>query len=301
MVTFNDKDPIIVLGTTGQLGKAICHILGTKAIGLGSNKLDLSKPETIKRTLEKLPVPLAIINAAAYTKVDQAEKEKRLAKAINSDSVAELAEYAARNHIPLVHYSTDYVFDGTKSGAYIETDETNPLNTYGKTKRDGEIAITERGGRHLIFRTSWVYDTDGKNFANTMLNLGAEKEELSIVSDQIGAPTYAGHLAQSSLQALANILNDGHFHSGIYHLSNHGRTSWYDFAKAIFKQARLHGIELKVKHVTPIATKDYPTPAKRPHNSCLDCSKAHEMLNVTMPSWEEGLNAFFDIIQSRII
>lgn len=300
-LVFNE-DPIILLGNTGQVGRAIKYILGNKVIDLGRDKVDFAEPEAVRRYLDSLPAPQAIINAAAYTAVDKAEKEPEIAMKVNADSVEVIADYAARNHVPLVHFSTDYVFDGKNDNIpWKETDKTNPINVYGKTKLAGEKAIQKRGGRYFIFRTSWVYDAEGHNFANTMLNLGASREQLKVVGDQFGSPTYAPHLAHAALQALSTSLQGTHFPSGTYHLCNTGVTNWHQFAKEIFNQAHHHAIPLAINQIDAITTKEYPTPAKRPANSRLDCSLMKDTFDITMPSWQKGLNDFFNIIQSRII
>ena len=279
---------ILVFGKDGQVGQALGGLLGLEAVMYGRAEADFLRPESL-RSLVQLANPLAVINAAAYTAVDRAEDEESAAFTINAEAPLVLAEECKKLGIPLVHYSTDYVFNGTGTRPWHEDMPAAPANIYGKSKRAGEEAIISVGGDYLIFRTSWVYDANGRNFLTTMLRLGAERERLSIVSDQIGAPTYALHLADRTITALHRAINTPRFPSGIYHVCNGGETSWYNFAKSIFTYARQMGYDLKVAEVQPILSADYPTPAKRPKNSRLDCSKAQQALGIVMPHWEVGL------------
>lgn len=284
----------LVLGVTGQVGRALQAVLADRdATFWDRTQADLSQPNRLAQQLEQIQ-PTAIINASAYTAVDKAEEEEELAETVNGISVGILAEYAARRQIPLVHYSTDYVFDGGGIDARREDEPTAPLNAYGRSKLAGEQAIQRSGCDYLIFRTSWVYDAAGKNFVNTMLRLGAERESLNIVADQIGAPSYAPHLAEATIACLDKALAMDAFPSGIYHLCHAGETSWHGFAGAIFEQARARAMELKIAQVNPIATSDYPTPATRPLNSRLSMQKLRHVFGITMPSWQEGLKACLD-------
>ena len=281
----------LIIGKSGQVGSALAR-LAPHAMVWSREQADLHNPLALRNALEALPQsPSAIINVAAYTAVDKAESEPDVARAVNADSPAVMAEYAAKHSIPFIHYSTDYVFDGTGDAPRTEDAPTAPLNVYGETKLEGEALIQEIGGHYLILRTSWVYDAMGKNFFNTMLRLGAEREELKVVADQIGAPSYAPHLAEYTLRALKSALKKDSFPSGIYHFCHGGSVSWHGFAEAIFAAARASGMNLKVQSVLPIGTADYPTPAKRPHNSRLDCSKLAGTLGIRLPSWQEGLAA----------
>jgi dTDP-4-dehydrorhamnose reductase len=221
--------------------------------------------------------------------VDKAESEPKLAMRVNAEAVGQLAAWCKQRDIPLVHFSTDYVFDGRGSAPRKEVAATAPLNVYGETKLAGERAIAETGAKSLIFRTSWVYDAHGRNFFTTMLRLFAEKEELSVVSDQVGAPTYAPALAEAVISALSAALAAKTFPSGVYHLCHSGETSWHGFAEAIFALARSRVSGIRCGRINPISTADYPTPAKRPQNSRLDCAKAHRVFGVSLPNWEEGL------------
>jgi dTDP-4-dehydrorhamnose reductase len=279
---------VLVFGKDGQVGRALCGLLGLKVRALGREKADFLRPEGLRDIVRQVR-PSAIINAAAYTAVDRAEDEETKAFTINAEAPLVLAEECKVLGIPLVHYSTDYVFNGTGQRPWMEEDPPAPLNLYGQSKRAGEEAICRVGGDFLIFRTSWVYDVPGRNFLTTMLRLGAERERLEVVSDQIGAPTYALHLADRTLGALTHAMSRPRFPSGIYHLANAGETSWHDFAKSIFTYARQMGCPLKVAEVKPIPSSSYPTPARRPLNSRLDCTKAQGVLGVTMPHWEVGL------------
>ena len=279
----------LVFGGQGQLGTALRRLM-PDAVFLDRREADMSRPESLTHVLEK-HAPDVVINAAAYTQVDNAEAEEELAQLVNAESPAVMAIYCAANNVPLIHFSTDYVFDGSGDAPWHEHDPVNPLNAYGRTKLAGEDKIQQVGGKYLIFRTSWLYDATGKNFLNTMLRLGAEREELRIVSDQYGAPTYVPQMAAASLNALNHALALDEFPSGVYHLCHSGAATWHGFALAIFEQARRMGITLKVRSVLPVASADYPTAAKRPHNSRLDCSKAYIALGVDMPSWQQGLAA----------
>ncbi|MCC7260562.1 MAG: dTDP-4-dehydrorhamnose reductase [Alphaproteobacteria bacterium] len=281
-------DPVLVTGITGQVGGALVAGLYERVVGVGREELNLSDPQNIYKTLESIR-PAAIINPAAYTLVDKAEEEEMLATAINADAPAEMARYCRDAGIPFVHYSTDYVFDGHGERPWKEEDATGPLGAYGRSKLAGEQKIAAIGGKYLIFRTSWVYDATGKNFVNTMLRFGAEREQMRVVSDQFGAPTYAPHLATATVEALENAVAMPAFPSGIYHLCNGGVTNWHAFAEAIFAEARVHGVALKVSAVEAIPSSAYPTPAKRPTNSRLNMDKLRTVLGITMPDWTEGL------------
>jgi dTDP-4-dehydrorhamnose reductase len=280
--------PILVLGVSGQLGRALVLHLQDKCIGLSRSQLDLSNPTELEKAMDRFNVS-AVINAAAYTQVDQAEKEGELAWKINGESPGLIARWCSKRNIPFVHFSTDYVFPGYGEQEWTESDFVAPLNSYGRSKAEGEKQIAEAGGRWLVFRTSWVYDSVGKNFLTTMLRLAGEREVLSIVNDQFGAPTYAPQLAEATVVALNRALSIERFPSGIYHLCNGGITTWYNFAEAIFNAAKDKGLNLKVKTVKPTTTSEYPTPAKRPANSRLKTSKIRHVLSVELPDWRVGL------------
>ncbi len=277
----------IIYGKTGQLASALAHELQDKAVIFASTEYDFSNIENIKHALENIDAG-AIINATAYTDVNKAETEEDAAYKANALIPEALALYAREKNIPFIHYSTDYVFSGESDEPHKESELPAPLNAYGRTKLAGEKKVAAIGGKYLIFRTSWVYDHKGKNFLNTMLKFAKERESLSVVSDQFGAPTYAAHLAKATINILNN-LEENNFPSGIYHLCNSGFTSWHGFAEEIFKIARKNGIELKVNEVKPISASEFPTPAKRPANSMMDCSLVSKTFGITMPDWKDGV------------
>ncbi|MEX6675154.1 dTDP-4-dehydrorhamnose reductase [Pseudomonas sp. W2Oct36] len=279
---------ILISGQQGQVSQALQQRLQNmgELIVLGRDQLDLSQPESIRPVVRDIK-PDLIINAAAHTAVDQAESEPDLAFAINATSPGVFAEEAAALGIPLVHYSTDYVFDGSKAGAWVESDAPNPLGVYGSSKLAGERAIAAAGGQHLILRTSWVYSLTGRNFLLTMQRLLQERETLSIVADQIGAPTWAGTIAAST-GALIERWRDGAPGAwGVYHLTTSGETSWFGFAEAIGQQLINSGKPCAV--LEPIASSAYPTPAARPLNSRLDCSLLQREWGVSQPDWHDAL------------
>ncbi|MCT7949176.1 dTDP-4-dehydrorhamnose reductase [Ancylothrix sp. C2] len=283
---------ILITGTNGQLGQELHHHLSEKTYnitGLSRDKLDLANPDNIRQVLQEIK-PDVIINAGAYTAVDKAESEPELADAINGKAAGILAEEAKKINSRLIHVSTDYVFDGTASQPYLETDETNPLGVYGKSKLAGEKAIEEVGGEYLILRTAWVYGVGGKgNFVKTMLRLGGDREEIRVVCDQIGSPTWTGDLAEA-IGRLIELKWD----SGIYHYTNSGVASWYDFAVAIFEEAKQRNFPLKVARVVPITTSEYPTPARRPAFSVLSSKKISAVLGSHPPHWRQSLRKMLE-------
>lgn len=279
---------IAVLGANGQIGGALVHLLGNRAIPFTRADADLAQPDHVIAALEKAK-PDAVINAAAYTQVDKAETESEAAFLINATAPGIIAGWCAENKIPFIHYSTDYVMDGTGNKPFIEDSPTAPLNKYGESKLAGEQAITEAGGQYLIFRTSWVYDAEGKNFLNTMLQLGSNREELRVIDDQFGAPCYAPHLAAATITCLEKATAMPVFPSGIYHFTCSGETSWHGFASAIFAAAKAAGAPLKIHSLHAIPSSEYPLPAKRPHNSRLDNSKLKRIFGISLPEWQAGL------------
>jgi dTDP-4-dehydrorhamnose reductase len=284
---------ILLTGINGQVGWELQRTLMSlgEVIPVGREVMDLASPDRIRNAIRKFE-PHLIVNPAAYTAVDKAEIEPELAQAINGVAPGIMAEEARRLDAAIVHFSTDYVFDGDRATPYQETDDTNPLGVYGKTKLEGEIAIQAVDVPHLILRTSWVYSRMGKNFLLTMLKLARERQELRIVSDQIGAPTWNRAIAEVTAQILAQgIRNLPEFlsdHRGIYHLSAGGVTSWHKFATAIFA-ADPQRSEQIVTSVLPIATADYPTPARRPQYSLLDNTKLHNTFGLSLPNWRQSL------------
>jgi dTDP-4-dehydrorhamnose reductase len=281
------ESTVLVTGVTGQVGAELLARLnsGWPVVGVDRIGLDLSNLAQIRRVVADLR-PAIILNPAAYTAVDKAESDERLAMQINGEAPGVLAEEARKIGALLIHYSTDYVFDGTKEGAYVETDRPNPLNVYGSTKLAGERAIEQVGGAWLILRTSWVYGTQGKNFLLTMLRLAQQKQELPIVADQFGAPTWARTIADITVRMLEETPGEAWAdRSGVFHLTAAGSTNWAGFAEAIFESAEL----VSRPRVLPIRSSEYPTPAVRPLNSRLSAAKLIETFGVRPPSWEEAL------------
>jgi dTDP-4-dehydrorhamnose reductase len=281
---------LLILGKNGQVGNALYESLkDDKAIFLERNDLDLLKINKIEKTLEKYHFDI-LINASAYTQVDNAENDKNNCLDINSYAVEALAKYTFKKKIPFIHFSTDYVFNGEKNKPYKEDDITEPLNFYGYSKLLGENLIRENNPMHLILRTSWVYDHKGKNFFNTILNLAKLKKKLNIVSDQYGSPTSTFFIASILKKILFN-LEEKDFNFGTYHISNDGYTSWFDFAYKIISILENKNIKysLSSKNIFPILSKDYPTIAKRPKFSVLDCSKIKKEFKLSFNNWEESL------------
>lgn len=286
----NPTPSILLLGRHGQVAWELQRTLNTigSVTTLGSADLDLADVEQIRATVRSLQ-PQMIVNAAAYTAVDKAESEVELARSINAIAPTVLAEESQQLGSLLVHYSTDYIFDGCKQGAYLEEDPTNPLGIYGQTKLEGELGIRSVGGNHLILRTTWVYGNRGKNFLLTILRLAAERSELKIVADQIGAPTWSRSIATVTGQILAQWGQNPA--SGVYHLSAGGATSWQGFAQKIVDYARQYDPQkvLAVEKILPIGTSEYPTPAQRPANSQLDNGKLRDVFGLGLPSWDQDL------------
>ena len=287
---------ILLLGKDGQVGWELQRALAPLGLltALNRRECDLAEAAQVQAVLEQYE-PEVIVNAAAYTAVDQAESDQALAHRINVDAVAELARYAREMGSLLVHYSTDYVFDGTKPEAYVEDDITNPLSVYGQTKLDGENRIRDALCRHLIFRTSWVYAARGGNFARTMLRLASERTALSVIDDQIGAPTSAELIADVTAHALRDVLS-GRAPGGTYHLAAAGEASWYDYAKFVIDRARVQGqtLALAVDGLKPIPASDYPLPAKRPQNSRLNTHLLERSFALKLPQWEDGVARVLD-------
>lgn len=284
---------VLVTGAGGQVGSQVVRELQGRATVIAHDRrtLDLTHPETIAARVREAR-PDVIVNCAAYTAVDRAEQEAPLAHQVNGIAPAVLAAEAKDAGAVLIHFSTDYVFDGTKPGAYVETDAPNPVNAYGATKLEGERAIAAAGGAYAILRTSWVYGPHGGNFMLTMLRLGATREELRVVDDQRGAPTSSLQLARLVRELLdrERALDRLRADPGIYHATAAGSTTWCGFARAIFEAAsRLRGPGLRSPRVVAIATSEYPTPARRPANSVLSCEKLETRLGVAIPGWREGL------------
>lgn len=285
---------ILLLGKNGQVGWELQRALAPlgELIALdrhGADGLcgDLADPAALAATVRKLS-PDVIVNAAAYTAVDKAESDAALAHRINAEAVAILAREAAQLGAWLVHYSTDYVFDGSGSTPWREDAATGPLSVYGSTKLEGEEGIRASGCKHLIFRTSWVYAARGGNFAKTMLRLAAERERLTVIADQFGAPTGAELIADVTAQALRCAAREPAL-SGTYHLAAAGETSWHEYAGFAIETARRLGSTLKVGEIAAIPTSDYPTPATRPLNSRLDTARLRAAFGLTLPDWRRGV------------
>ncbi|MEG0185970.1 MAG: dTDP-4-dehydrorhamnose reductase [Stenotrophomonas sp.] len=287
---------VLLFGGNGQLGQELRRALaplgmiiattrsGTLPDGSACETADFNDPDSLTALLDRVR-PAVVVNAAAYTAVDRAEDERDAAWRANAEAPGVIARWCAAAGVPLVHYSTDYVFDGQGTRPYREDDATAPLGVYGASKLAGEQAVQAAGGRHLIFRTAWVYASHSANFMRTMLRVGAERDVLRVVADQVGTPTPAALIADVTVQALQH---DGGL-SGTWHLTARGETSWHGFAEAIFAEAVAAGILARAPTVEAITTADYPTPAKRPAYSHLDVDKLERDFGVTLPTWQAGL------------
>ncbi|MCH2339901.1 MAG: dTDP-4-dehydrorhamnose reductase [Pseudomonas sp.] len=279
---------ILITGSTGQLSRELQLALAGegKVLALGHKLLDLAEPAQIRRQVRLLR-PDLIINAAAYTAVDPAQDDRDRAFAVNAIGPGVLAEEAAALGVPLIHYSTDYVFDGRKNGPYSEKDVPAPLSVYGASKLAGEQAIQAVGGDHLILRTSWVYSLHGRNFLLTMRRLLQERDALSVVDDEIGAPTWAGTIAQVTAEIVRKRRSGSGGPGGLYHLTASGETSWYGFACHIARHLQNQGL-LRAR-IEPTRSADYPTAAQRPLNSRLNCARLQRDWQITLPNWETAL------------
>jgi dTDP-4-dehydrorhamnose reductase len=291
---------LLITGASGQVGFELRRSLAPlgRVVALDRARCDLSQPDQLRALVRDLR-PDVIVNAGAYTAVDKAQSEQALALAVNGVAPGVLAEEARALGSLLVHYSTDYVFDGTKQGAYIESDAVGPLSVYGETKLAGERAISEAGGASLIFRTSWVAGVHGENFAKTMLRLAQERESLRIIADQIGAPTTASLIADVTAQIVARHWLTAHpadWRRGVYHLAAGGETSWHGYAVEVLRYAAARGVALKVgaERVEAIQTGDYPLPAPRPANSRLETTNLRETFGIHLPDWQQGVQHLLD-------
>lgn len=282
---------VLVTGCNGQVGYCLTEILSTNEnvslLAVDREELDITNREAVNEAVKAFK-PTIIINAAAHTAVDKAEDEVELSFAINRDGPKYLAEAAKEVDAAILHISTDYVFEGNKVGEYVETDETNPQGGYGASKLAGEIAVAEACDKHVILRTAWVFGEHGNNFVKTMLRLAANRDELSIVGDQFGGPTYAGDIAKALVEIAKTISNDKPVEYGVYHYSGLPHVSWYEFADAIFNAAVKERIVNKPK-LSSIATEQYPTPAKRPSNSKLNTRKINEAFGIEASDWVKEL------------
>lgn len=296
---------LLLLGPNGQLGRQLQRSLAplgpvTALDRKGKNGLcgDLADLPSLAATVNTL-APDVIVNAAAYTAVDQAESEPDQARRINALAPAALAKAAKETNAWLIHYSTDYVFDGTGTAPWQEDDPKDPVNVYGKTKLEGEQAIRDSGCRHLIFRTSWVYSARGKNFINTMLNLAAQKDSLKVVNDQTGAPTGADLIADITAHAIRSAHKDENL-CGTYHLAAAGQTTWYEYANLVITAAARAGMSIKTKpeNIIPVPSTQFPTPAPRPKNSRLDTTRLQTAFNLHLPPWEDGVLRTIETVAS---
>lgn len=301
---------ILLTGVIGQVGGELKPLLKPfgKVIAADLPEFDFLDPGSVKRFARDCR-PDWIVNPAAYTAVDKAESEPERAYAINADAPRVLGEVAAELAIPIIHFSTDYVFSGAGTQPWLESDETGPLGVYGASKLAGEKALAESGAAHLIFRTSWVYGSRGKNFLLTILPLAMQKEELRIVDDQYGAPTWSRDLARLVVHIMGKV-NEASAASGkpaaesvrsvqgVYHAVDRGETTWYGFAQEFLRLLAQARPDAKIARITPIATSEYPTPARRPANSRLDCSRLREVFGFTMPAWQESTAAVMSEVLS---
>ncbi|WP_379653909.1 dTDP-4-dehydrorhamnose reductase [Pseudoxanthomonas sp. UC19_8] len=289
---------LLLLGANGQVGRELRRALaplgevvcttrsGTLEDGAACEVADFDRPESLPALLDRL-APTVVVNAAAYTAVDKAEEDRDAAFRANAESPGALARWCAAHGVPLVHYSTDYVFDGQGTAPYAVDAPTAPLGVYGASKLAGEEAVRAAGGQHLIFRTAWVYASHGKNFLLTMLRVGAQRDELRVVADQIGTPTSAALIADVTAQ----VLRQGTEASGTWHLTAAGQTSWHGFAEAIFARAVAAGLLPLAPQVVAIPTSEYPTPARRPAYSCLDTTTLRRDFGIDLPAWETALDS----------
>lgn len=296
---------ILLLGKNGQVGwelqRSLAPLGEVVALDYDSREHcgDFTKPESLAQTVRDV-APQVIVNAAAHTAVDKAESEPELARAINALAPGMLAQEAQRLGAWLLHYSTDYVFDGEGERPWQEADATAPLNVYGATKLEGERLIRDSGCKHLIFRTSWVYAARGGNFAKTMLRLAQERESLSVIDDQHGAPTGAELLADVTAHAIRQVQSQPEL-AGLYHLTASGSTTWHEYAQFVIERARAAGVALKVvpEAIRAVPTSAFPTPARRPHNSRLDHRKVESAFGITLPHWKRGVGRMIDEILEK--
>jgi dTDP-4-dehydrorhamnose reductase len=283
---------LFILGANGQIGRAVTKLARARGVahaGFTHAELDISDEKAVAAAIHYAGT---VTNCAAFTAVDKAESEPELAHAINAGAVAGLARVAAARGAPLIHLSTDYVFDGSKTLPYVEEDSTNPLSSYGRSKAAGETALRSFCPRHIIIRTSWVYAAEGSNFVRTMLRLASERQSLRVVADQHGGPTAANDIAEAILTVASKIHEPGFAAWGTYHFAGAPATTWYDFARAILAGRN----DTKI---TPIGTADYPTPARRPRNSVLDCSKIHARFGIAQPDWRKSLDRVLSEIAEK--
>ncbi len=293
---------LLVTGSTGQLGQEFCRQAeeqGYSVIPASRPGFDITDGKLVAKVVEESKASI-VVNNAAYTAVDKAEDDPGTAFMVNRDGPALLATCCAQMGVPLIHVSTDYVFDGAKNGPYAETDTVSPINVYGKSKAAGETEVRKRLDQHIILRTSWLYGLYGNNFVKTILRLAMEKEEIRVVSDQFGCPTSTGELSSCMLAIAEHILAGKSTCWGTYHCCGKGRTSWYGFAREILDLARGH-IELKTERVVPVTTKEFPTRARRPVNSVLDCSALGKYFGFFPAPWRDPLCGLIEQLTSAMV
>jgi dTDP-4-dehydrorhamnose reductase len=301
-----NKANILLFGATGQLGVQLKKSLSAvhRVITIDRSDCDLSRPDEVYKIAMDLR-PQAIVNAAAYTAVDRAESDIALATAINSDAPAYMAKAAEKLDIPLVHYSTDYVFDGNKEDPYLEIDPPSPLSVYGKTKYNGENAIISGCKKHVIFRTSWVFSPHGSNFPKTILRLAQEREVLKIVSDQFGAPTHTSDIANATTEVLSHLLYAKNFDPrfGLYHLSSQGKTNWHEFAVYVVMRAIQHGFNSRIllEKIEPIGSAQNKSAARRPKNSTLLNDKLLNTFGIKLQNWQPAVDSFIDELYPKML
>ena len=295
------SDTILVTGGSGQVGGAAVRALaglGT-VIAPGRDRLDLASAESIRAIMREVQ-PRWVVNAAAHTAVDKAESEPELAFALNADAPPVIGEEARKIGAAVIHFSTDYVFDGSKATPYVESDPPGPLNVYGKSKLAGEQALSQTGAAHFIFRTSWVYGATGKNFLLSILRIAREREVLRIVADQHGAPTWSEDLVRLTAHVIRRVdASDAGRVSGVYHAGGSGETTWFGFASAAVEALKRREPAANLARVEAISTADYPTPARRPANSRLNCAKLERVFGWRMMDWRESLEVVMDELRAR--
>ena len=280
----------LITGANGQVGYCLTQQLQGEheILAVGRNELDITDQSAVKKAIENF-CPNVIINAAAHTAVDRAETEIELSKAINVKGPQYLAEAAKSVGAAILHISTDYVFDGQRAGKYKESDATDPQGVYGRTKLEGEQAVAAANDKFIVLRTAWVFGEHGNNFVKTMLRLAKTRDTLGVVADQVGGPTYAGDIAKALIQIAEKIIAGEKVEYGVYHLTGEPYVSWYEFAKAIFAEAVSQNVLEKSPLMNAITTADYPTPAKRPANSCLDLTKIQQVFGIQPSDWQKAL------------
>jgi dTDP-4-dehydrorhamnose reductase len=291
---------ILIAGALGQLGRDVTEAARAQrhfVLALPRDELDISRAERVNQIIDANR-PDLVINCAAYTAVDRAEKESERAFAVNRDGPSNLAAACAHGAIPLIHISTDYVFNGDKKTPYVESDPAQPINVYGLSKAAGETEVQNKTDRYVILRTAWVFGAHGTNFVKTMLKLGQARETIRVVDDQFGCPTFTGHLAGAIMEIAGRYHNQPDFPWGIYHYGGRPAVSWYQFAEQIFSTASEMGLPLQVRNLVAIPTSEYPTPAKRAVNSRLDCRKLKQVFGLKPASWHDGVRTVVEEYQA---